>query len=475
MTGKRLVTMNLLRALDLAMLLLAYWCALRISSPLKLQAFLTASVPDRFSHVNLVFCLLVALVWHQAFTYADAYQSFRLSSFRTQARALLQATFFGSLGIEAVNLVAQTHLGKVFPVLLWIFSALNEVIVRSLIRVGLRYARQKGRNLRWMVIVGTNPRALEFGKEIMGQRQLGYVVAGFLAEDGQVTAAAGDIEIIGEVSDLPILLRKIVVDEVALSLPLHSHMEQITAVCQVCRDHGIITRLVADSVGPSLSISRMDALGSFGLLTVIPESSVSASRLAKAIFDVTVASLLLILASPLLALIGVAIALTSPGPIFFHQVRLGENKRKFRMHKFRTMVVNAESQVEHLNATQVNSAPTFKMRQDPRITPIGRILRRYSLDELPQLFNVVKLEMSLVGPRPLPLRDYEGFERDHHFRRFSVKPGLSCLWQISGRSDIDFEEWMKLDMEYIDRWSFWLDLKILAKTLPAVVRGSGAY
>ncbi len=461
--------------MDLAMLPLAYWCALGISSPLRLRTFLSESVIDRFSLVNMVFCLLVALVWHQAFTYADAYQSFRLSSFRTQARALLKATLLGSIGIEAINLVAQSHLGKVFPVLLWIFSALSEVVVRSLLRVALRHARQKGRNLRWMVIVGTNPRALDFGNEIIGQRQLGYVVAGFIAQDGQASAAPGDIEVLGEVSELPVLLRKIVVDEVALSLPLHSHMEQITAVCQVCRDHGIITRLVADSVGPSLSISRMDALGRFGLLTVIPESSVSAARMAKATFDVAVASLLLILTAPLLAVISVAIALTSPGPILFHQVRLGENKRKFRMHKFRTMVVNAESQVEHLNAEQVNNAPTFKMRQDPRITPIGRILRKYSLDELPQLFNVVKLEMSLVGPRPLPLRDYEGFERDHHFRRFSVKPGLSCLWQISGRSDIDFEEWMKLDMEYIDRWSFWLDLKILAKTLPAVIRGSGAY
>ena len=145
------------------------------------------------------------------------------------------------------------------------------------------------------------------------------------------------------------------------------------------------------------------------------------------------------------------------------------------MYKFRTMVVDAEARLAQLES-QIGAGHTpFKMRNDPRVTPVGRILRRLSIDELPQLFNVLKGDMSLVGPRPLPVRDYEGFEREHHFRRFSVKPGLSCLWQISGRSNLSFEQWMELDMKYIDQWSMWLDLKILAKTIPAVFRGTGAY
>jgi lipopolysaccharide/colanic/teichoic acid biosynthesis glycosyltransferase len=166
--------------------------------------------------------------------------------------------------------------------------------------------------------------------------------------------------------------------------------------------------------------------------------------------------------------------LTSPGPAIFKQERLGLGKRRFHILKFRTMVVNAEAlmkEIEHLNQTQ---GPTFKLTHDPRITPIGSFLRKTSLDELPQLFNVLLGDMSLVGPRPLPLRDYRGFSEDWHRRRFSVKPGITCLWQVSGRSFISFERWMELDMDYIDSWSLWLDFKILAKTLPAVMRGSGA-
>jgi lipopolysaccharide/colanic/teichoic acid biosynthesis glycosyltransferase len=153
---------------------------------------------------------------------------------------------------------------------------------------------------------------------------------------------------------------------------------------------------------------------------------------------------------------------------------VGRNKRKFHIYKFRTMVVDAEKrikEIEHLNEV---SGPVFKIKNDPRITPLGRFLRKTSIDELPQLFNVLKGDMSLVGPRPLPVRDYEGFNEDWQRRRFSVRPGITCLWQIAGRSSIPFNRWMELDLEYIDGWSFWLDLQILLRTIPAVLRGSGA-
>jgi len=168
------------------------------------------------------------------------------------------------------------------------------------------------------------------------------------------------------------------------------------------------------------------------------------------------------------------IKITSPGPILFKQERVGQNKRKFTIYKFRSMIIDAESkmqQIEHLNEV---SGPAFKIKLDPRITPVGRFLRKTSVDELPQLVNVLKGDMSLVGPRPLPVRDYEGFSEDWHRRRFSVRPGITCLWQVGGRGSVTFEKWMELDMQYIDKWSFWLDVKILAKTVPAVLKGSGA-
>jgi lipopolysaccharide/colanic/teichoic acid biosynthesis glycosyltransferase len=182
----------------------------------------------------------------------------------------------------------------------------------------------------------------------------------------------------------------------------------------------------------------------------------------------------IILFAPILLITAGLIKLTSPGPIFFVQKRMGLNKRLISVYKFRTMVQNAEqkqAELEHLNEV---GGPVFKIKNDPRVTRIGKFLRKTSIDELPQLLNVLKGDMSLVGPRPLPVRDYRGFNRDWQRRRFSIRPGITCLWQINGRSSVSFERWMELDLEYIDRWSVWLDLQILIRTIPAVLKGSGA-
>jgi exopolysaccharide biosynthesis polyprenyl glycosylphosphotransferase len=194
----------------------------------------------------------------------------------------------------------------------------------------------------------------------------------------------------------------------------------------------------------------------------------------KRLLDIVISSAALILLAPLFLVTSALIRLTSRGPALFVQKRLGLNKRIIGVYKFRTMVQDAEkkqAELEHLNEV---SGPVFKIKNDPRITPIGRFLRKTSIDELPQLFNVLKGDMSLVGPRPLPIRDYQGFNKDWQRRRFSIRPGITCLWQINGRSSVQFERWMELDMEYIDRWSVWLDMKILIRTIPAVLRGSGA-
>jgi lipopolysaccharide/colanic/teichoic acid biosynthesis glycosyltransferase len=186
------------------------------------------------------------------------------------------------------------------------------------------------------------------------------------------------------------------------------------------------------------------------------------------------ASTLLILLAPMLLIVGLLIKSDAPGPALFVQERVGLNKRRFRMYKFRTMIANAEKQQAALEKLNEADGPVFKIKQDPRITRVGKVLRKTSLDELPQLFNVLKGDMSLVGPRPLPIRDYQAFDEDWLHRRFSVRPGITCLWQVHGRSATTFGRWMELDMQYIDNWSLWLDLKILAKTLPAVVGGRGA-
>jgi len=196
--------------------------------------------------------------------------------------------------------------------------------------------------------------------------------------------------------------------------------------------------------------------------------------IVKRLIDIAGSVVALIVFAPLLVLTAIAIKLTSPGPVIFTQERLGLNKRRFRMYKFRTMVADAEAcqaAFEHLNEA---TGPVFKIRNDPRITPLGRFLRKSSIDELPQFVNVLRGEMSLVGPRPLPVRDVTRFSEATGMRRFSMRPGITCLWQVQGRSQLSFQEWMGLDLEYIDQWSLALDLLILAKTVPAVVRGVGA-
>ena len=201
----------------------------------------------------------------------------------------------------------------------------------------------------------------------------------------------------------------------------------------------------------------------------------SLQGLAKQMIDFAGAAALLVLLSPVLLGCALLVKITSPGPILFRQKRSGINGRPFTMYKFRSMATNAEQRKHELAAMNEMSGPVFKVANDPRITPVGGFLRRFSLDELPQLFNVLKGAMSLVGPRPLPVDETRRFEDLAHRRRLSVKPGLTCLWQISGRNEVnEFSDWVRLDLEYIDNWSLWLDIKILFRTIPVVFIGTGA-
>jgi exopolysaccharide biosynthesis polyprenyl glycosylphosphotransferase len=255
----------------------------------------------------------------------------------------------------------------------------------------------------------------------------------------------------------------------------HTHFEQVENAIKTCELEGIEAWLVADFFGTQISRARFDELFGYPLLVFRTTPETSWQSVAKQLMDFLGALLLLIVLSWLFAIVAILIKFTSPGPVFFRQQRSGLNGSPFTLYKFRTMVSNAEQFKHELEAMNEMSGPVFKVTNDPRVTPMGRLLRKYSLDELPQLFNVLRTEMSLVGPRPLPVDEVKRFENLAHRRRLSVKPGLTCLWQISGRNQIsDFKEWVRLDLEYIDNWSLWLDLKILVRTIPAVLVGTGA-
>jgi exopolysaccharide biosynthesis polyprenyl glycosylphosphotransferase len=265
------------------------------------------------------------------------------------------------------------------------------------------------------------------------------------------------------------------VDEVLVALPINRYGYLVETIVRRCEEQGIVVRVRTEMFNSRVARSYTDDLQGVPVVTIQSGPQDSWQLIAKRLIDILGSAGFLLLLAPIFAIVTVLIRLDSAGPILFAQERVGLNKRRFRMLKFRTMLDGADQQqlvLEHLNEAE---GPVFKIRNDPRITRVGRILRRFSIDELPQLFNVLKGDMSLVGPRPLPLRDVNRINVRWHKRRFSIKPGITCSWQVNGRSNIGFNDWVRMDLDYIDKWSLGLDIKILMKTIPAVFRGPGAY
>lgn len=255
----------------------------------------------------------------------------------------------------------------------------------------------------------------------------------------------------------------------------HSAFDGVQKAVAVCEAQGVEAWILSDALKPQLSTTRFQTVLGHPTILFLARQPPLWQYVAKRLLDIAVSAAGLALLAPLAALIALVIRVESRGPIFFVQERSGLRGRVFRMFKFRSMISNADMLRSELVAYNEMSGPVFKMDKDPRVTRAGALLRRSSLDELPQLWNVLKGDMSLVGPRPLPVYETRQISKLHHRRRLSVKPGLTCLWQVSGRTRIrSFDEWARLDLEYVDHWSFWLDLKILLKTIPVVLLGAGA-
>jgi exopolysaccharide biosynthesis polyprenyl glycosylphosphotransferase len=265
------------------------------------------------------------------------------------------------------------------------------------------------------------------------------------------------------------------VDEVLVALPIDKYGPLVETIVRQCEEQGIIVRVRTEMFNLQIAKSYADDLQGVSVMTIQSGPVDGWQLVMKRLIDIVGSVVFLLVLMPLLAVVALLIRLDSSGPVLFVQERVGFNKRRFKLLKFRTMVVEADRQqqmLEHLNEAE---GPVFKIKNDPRITRVGKFLRRFSIDELPQFFNVLKGDMSLVGPRPLPLRDVERIDAQWHKRRFSIKPGITCLWQVNGRSSISFSEWVRMDLDYIDKWSLGLDLVILVKTIPAVFKGPGAY
>ena len=476
----RKVLTDIMKLFDLSVLLLSFGLA---ALPILLRAG-----PVSFGQVfslqvklqNLIAFFGLLFVWHLIFSMLGLYDSKRLASRRLEAFDLVKATSFCAIALAlGIFLFGFRAIGPRVVASFWAISTVTTVSVRMALRTWLRRFRAKGHNLRNLLVVGSNRRAIQFAKTIQSRPDLGYRVIGFADSPwaGSEELTKHGFALVSDLDNLPEFLRHSVVDEVALALPIRSFHPNSARVAELCERQGIMLRVLSDLFDLKTARCRADEMGGSTIITHYVGVPEGWPLTVKRVLDFVVSLVILLLISPLLLVTAIMIKLTSTGPVFFVQKRVGYNKRPFYIYKFRTMVVDAEKklrEIEHLNEM---SGPVFKIKNDPRLTPIGKFLRRTSIDELPQLFNVLLGDMSLVGPRPLQVRDYDLFTKegeDWQRCRFSVRPGITCLWQVNGRSAMPFHQWMELDLQYVQSWSLWLDFEILARTIPAVLKGSGA-
>lgn len=381
---------------------------------------------------------------------------------RETAWILLKSCVFATVGIVLVMFFFKSTLSRAVIMLFGVVSFLIMMVKEELLRWGYRSRFAQLQLQRRVLLIGSKEDTARMQKEMV---QKGH--------DSMAVVAELDLNQ-ANISQLVQLLHELSINTVILN-GKHTFFGQIEKAIQACEIEGVEAWLVADFFQTQVSRTSFDEFYGRPVLVFRSAPEASWQGVAKQLLDFFGALFLLLVLSPVLVALALIIKITSPGPIFFRQQRCGVNGHPFMMLKFRSMVTNAEQRKEELRALNEMAGPVFKLTNDPRVTPIGRFLRKYSLDEFPQLINVLRGEMSLVGPRPLPVDEVERFDDPAHRRRLSVKPGLTCLWQVSGRNNVsDFRDWVRLDLEYIDNWSIWLDIKILWRTIPVVVAGTGA-
>ena len=457
----RLIRMQIHQFLDAGLFALSFWLAYALrANPFLIQHFHQDPVSpfEKFKWLYLVLIPSVPLVLEaQGF-----YERPLLCSRRTTAWQLFKGCVLISLGLVLTLFVFRSEIAR--SVLVW-FGAISFGLVfakEELFLFTLKSKLAQAHYRRRFILLGT----AEETSRILNRLD---------------ARSRETLEIVAELdlNHVPIqrvveLLHEHSINGVLVSAK-RALFDQVEAAIRACELEGVEVWLVADFFRTQISHTSIDDFYGHPVLVFRTTPGASWESVLKQLIDRLGALIALIVLAPLLLVFGLLIKITSPGPMFFRQQRSGLNGRPFTLYKFRTMVTNADQLKHELAAMNEMSGPVFKVTNDPRITPFGKFMRKFSIDEWPQFYNVLRGEMSLVGPRPLPVDEVKRFNDLAHRRRLSVKPGLTCLWQISGRNNVkDFKDWVRLDLEYIDNWSLWLDLKILARTVPVVLVGNGA-
>ena len=468
--GSQRSFMNWLKCLDLFVAGICFFVLALTSIPDFELVSVGQFLALRFSVGNGLLVIVMLGAWHLSLTTAGVYEGLPIHFGRGELLAVAKGTTFGiALWLLAGVTLSISFVTATFLLQVWLSIVSGMIVARLLFRSILNRRGSREQFRRNLLIVGVNPRSLRIARELERGRDFACRIVGF-ADDSSMKG----FPLASTLVELPEFLRNTAIDEVIVCLPIKSQFDRMVEIINCCEDQGIMVRVMADILAGSTSQSSIDQVGDNALVSLHPHAINGSGASVKRLIDIVGAGLLVIALTPVLAVAAAVVTLSSSGPAFFRQERVGRNKKIFKMIKFRTMVADASTRQSELEDLNEASGPVFKIGNDPRITRVGRFLRRTSIDELPQLINVLRGEMSLVGPRPLPVRDYEGFSEDWHRRRFSVRPGISGLWQVAGRSNLPFDQWMELDLKYINEWSLTLDFKVLLRTLPAVLKGTGA-
>jgi exopolysaccharide biosynthesis polyprenyl glycosylphosphotransferase len=452
---------------------LAYWSRTHLAQalPSDIVRFLN---PELLPLHQYLWIIGVAVIgWAAAASSLGLYRISMQRSGWEKVRIVLESSILLWLCLGFLSFALKLDLSRPLIALFVFYQALILTACRLLVLFESRSKKplSSSKHCRNILIVGTNGKARKMGDVISRYSDWGFRILGYIdAGTEQAIEPGGDV--LGSLSDLPRIIENNVVDEI-IFVGDRPNLDILDKILELCGEQGIRTRLAADFFPAKVTNLSMEFLENVPVITFSSAPEHAPSLFIKRVLDIVISSILLIVLLPFLAIVGLLVKLTSKGPIIYRQIRCGLYGRKFVLYKIRSMREGAEDvlwEIKHLNEMD---GPVFKMRNDPRVTPLGRFLRKSSVDEWPQFWNVLRGDMSLVGPRaPLPdeVKEYTRWQR----RRLSVKPGITCLWQVSGRNEIDFHEWMKLDLHYIDNWSLLLDFKILLRTFPVVLFGKGA-
>jgi len=419
---------------------------------------------------RVFFLLQIIVIWSFLFTKFRLGIIFRAETFGNMTRGYLFTITMGALILLTEYLLIRLNGRYTYSIYYFITFSLVDLVVLISFKLGfyytIRYLRKTGYNTRIVIIIADSS-SIPFIDSFIAAKDWGYRIRSIISTDDNLVNKYENTQLINSQEGLKKYITVKTVDDIFYCLPVSDNHFNLEQLVEDTAEIGITLHIMQQDY-----INKRDSGFNHNFVT---RSALKQSYLclkAKSLFDFIFSILILILTLPFMCIIALIVKLEDGGPVFFKQERIGLNGRRFICYKFRSMVINAEDQIANLQDRNESDGPTFKIENDPRITKIGKFLRRTSLDELPQFYNVIKGEMSVVGPRPPLLSEVKQYERSQ-LRRLSMKPGITCKWQVWGRNQVSFKEWMKMDLDYIDNWSLWLDFKIIFATVVVVLKANG--